>query len=67
MNRNTFDDELLTLEQVAQKLQIHTGTIYRYVREKKLRAIRLSGRDLRIRRSELRRFLNEREIGSDTK
>ena len=66
MNSNTYDDELLVPEQVAQKLQIHVRTVHRYIREKKLTAIQLSGRDLRIRRSELHRFLQERETGKNT-
>lgn len=56
-----MNDELLTVEQVAAELQMHPDTVRRYIREKKLRAVRLSARDLRIRRSELDRFLKERE------
>ncbi len=61
-----MDDDLLTPEQVADKLQLHFRTIYRYIREKKLRAVRLSDRELRVRRSELDRFLSERETDIDT-
>jgi len=59
------DDELLTVRQVAQKLQVHFRTIERYIREHKLKALRL-GRYLRVRRSELNRFLSELETDIDT-
>jgi excisionase family DNA binding protein len=57
-----MEDELLTIEQVAERLQVHPDTVRRYIREKKLRAIRLSNTNLRVRRSEFDRFLKEREI-----
>jgi excisionase family DNA binding protein len=56
-----MDDELLTVEQVAERLQVHPDTVRRYIREKKLTAIRLSNTNLRVRKSELDRFLKERE------
>jgi excisionase family DNA binding protein len=59
------DDELLTVRQVAQKLQVHFRTVERYIREHKLKALRL-GRYLRVRRSELNRFLSELETDIDT-
>jgi len=60
-----MEDELLTIEQVAERLQVHPDTVRRYIREKKLRAIRLSNTNLRVRRSELDRFLKERETDKD--
>lgn len=60
-----MDDELLTIEQVAERLQVHPDTVRRYVREKKLSAIQLSKTNLRVRKSEFDRFLKERE--TDTK
>ena len=56
-----MSDELLTVEQVAAELQLHPDTVRRYIREKKLQAVRLSSTNMRIRRSELDRFLKERE------
>jgi excisionase family DNA binding protein len=67
MDGAILDDELLTIEQVARELQLHPDTIRRYVRERKLKAVRLSATNLRIRRSELNRFLRERETDGDTK
>ena len=65
MDGETLDDELLTIEQVANELKLHPDTIRRYVREKKLKAVRLASTALRIRRSELNRYLKERETDSD--
>lgn len=59
------DDDLLTIEQVAERLQLHPDTVRRYIREKKLTAIRLSNTNMRVRKSELDRFLRERETGKD--
>ncbi len=61
------DDELLTLEEVARRLHVHVETVRRYIKQKKLTAIRLSNTNLRVRESELDRFLKERETGGDTK
>ncbi len=60
------DDELLTLEEVAKRLHVHVETVRRYIKQKKLTAIRLSNTNLRVRESELNRFLKERETGGDT-
>ena len=61
-----MNDELLTVEQVAAELQLHPDTVRRYIREKKLKAVRLSSTNMRIRRSELDRFLKERETNGDS-
>ena len=66
MSDTTANDELLTAEQVATKLHLHIATVWRYVREGKLRAVRLSYKGIRIRQSELDRFLNELETDIDT-
>ena len=55
------DDELLKPKQVAKELQLNIETIYRYIRQEQLQVVRLSAREFRIRRSELERFLRERE------
>ena len=55
------NDELLTLEEVARRLQVHSETVRRYIKQKKLTAIRLSNTNLRVRKSEFDRFLKERE------
>lgn len=59
------DDELLKPKQVASELQLDIRTIYRYIRQQRLRVVRLSARDFRIRRSELDKFLRDREAFED--
>ena len=52
------DDQLLTVAQVAERLQLHPETIRRWIREGRLKAITL-GTDrsgFRIRQSELDRL-----------
>ncbi len=65
MDGEVLSDELLTIEQVAAELQLHPDTVRRYIREKKLRGVRISATALRVRRSELDRFLKERETDKD--
>jgi excisionase family DNA binding protein len=61
------DDEFLKPKQVAEELHLNIETIYRYIRSQQLRVVRLSAREFRIRRSELNRFLRERETGIRSK
>jgi excisionase family DNA binding protein len=49
-------DNLLTPEQVAEILQIHILTVYGYIRQGKLGAIRL-GRSYRISSDDMAKFL----------
>jgi len=60
------NEELLKPKQVARELQSNIRTVYRYIRQEKLRVVRLSAREFRIRRSELDRFLRERETDKAT-
>ncbi len=55
------DEELLTLQEAADHLRVHYMTAYRWVRLGRLPAYKTGGR-LRVRRSELERFLAEREV-----
>lgn len=45
-------EEMLTPEQVAEWLQIHAGTVYRWIREGKLPALQV-GRVYRIPREDV--------------
>jgi excisionase family DNA binding protein len=58
--------EMMTPEQVAEYLQLRKETVYRYIREQKLPAIRL-GRTYRISRLDLELFLFERRTRSDVR
>ena len=60
-------DELLTIDEVAAELKLHPDTIRRYIREGKLKPTRVGGTAIRIRRSELDRFISEGEEGSEDK
>ena len=55
---------LLTPEQVAGILQVHILTIYGYIREGKLDAIRL-GRSYRITPQDLEQFIESNRIRND--
>ena len=54
-------NNLLTPEQVAGILQVHILTIYGYIREGKLDAIRL-GRSYRITHQDLEQFIESNRI-----
>jgi excisionase family DNA binding protein len=54
-------NNLLTPEQVAGILQVHILTIYSYIRQGKLDAIRL-GRSYRITQQDLEQFIESNRI-----
>jgi excisionase family DNA binding protein len=55
------NNNLLTPEQVAGILQVHILTIYSYIRQGKLDAIRL-GRSYRITQRDLEQFIESNRI-----
>jgi excisionase family DNA binding protein len=55
------NNNLLTPEQVAGILQVHILTIYSYIRQGKLDAIRL-GRSYRITQQDLEQFIESNRI-----
>lgn len=52
-------DKLLTTEQVAEILQVHPFTVLKYIKQGKLKGIKL-GRVWRIRESDVDKFIEER-------
>lgn len=54
-------DELLTLQEAADRLKVHYMTAYRWVRKGELAAFKAGGR-LRVRAEELERFMLERQV-----
>jgi len=52
------DEKIYTTEQVAELLQIHPLTVLNYIKQGKLKGIKL-GRIYRIRESALQRFLDQ--------
>ncbi len=55
------DDELLTVDQVAQITKLHPRTIRDFVRNGQIAIVKVGIRGCRIRGGELRRFIRERE------
>jgi excisionase family DNA binding protein len=56
--------EWLTLQQIADELQLHIETVRDWVRTKRLTAYRV-GRDYRVKRVDLDKFLEERRTTPD--
>ena len=54
-------NELITLQEAAERLSVHYMTAYRWVRRGELPAFKTGGR-LRIRVADLERFLSERQL-----
>jgi excisionase family DNA binding protein len=55
------DDELLTTDEVAKIIKMHVTTVRKMLRNGVLKYIEVAPREYRVRRSELDRFLQERE------
>jgi len=60
------DNNLLTPRQVTEILQMHTLTIYNYIRQGKLDAIRL-GRSYRVAPQDLARFIESNRTNNTPK
>jgi excisionase family DNA binding protein len=56
--------EWLTLQQIADELQLHIETVREWVRTKRLTAYKV-GRDYRVKRADLDKFLEERRTKPD--
>jgi excisionase family DNA binding protein len=54
-------DELLTTEEIAKELKYHIETVRKWIREGKLKAMRINRKEYRVKRSELERFLAEKQ------
>jgi excisionase family DNA binding protein len=54
--------EWMTVEQVAEWLQVSTKTIRRYIEDGSLPAVNLGGRAIRIRRQDLEVWLQNRRV-----
>jgi excisionase family DNA binding protein len=50
---------LLTLEEVASELRIHRRTLYLWIKQKRIKAVKLPNGQLRIESSELERVLSQ--------
>ena len=56
--------EWLTLQEIADELKLHIETVREWVRTKRLIAYRV-GRDYRVKRDDLNKFLAERRTKPD--
>jgi excisionase family DNA binding protein len=54
-------EELLTTEDIAKELKYHIETVRKWIREGKLKATRINRKEYRVKRSELERFLAEKQ------
>ena len=52
---------MLTVKQVAEKLGVHKITVYRWIYQKRLKAIKISRNIVRIYEEDLERFLEEKK------
>lgn len=48
-----------TIEEIAEMLKVNPESVRRWVRSKKLPAIKLSGKYIRVKASDLDRFINK--------
>lgn len=56
-----MEDKLLTVKEVAERLSLTEYTItQRFIKNGKIRAVRISDRTYRVKESELERFIEER-------
>jgi len=54
-------EELLTTEDIAKELKYHIETVRKWIRQGKLKAVRINKKEYRVKRSELDRFLAEKQ------
>jgi excisionase family DNA binding protein len=60
-DRGMLGDEMLTAEEVAKIMKVHITTVRKWIRNNELKVVEIGVREYRIRRSELDRFIQERE------
>lgn len=56
------EDQFLTVEQVSKTLQLHPYTVLKYIKEGKLRGVKL-GRMYRLKKSDVEAFLEKNGLG----
>ena len=61
MSGQDFGDPLLTVGEVATLMRVSNMTVYRMIKSGQLAAIRV-GKNYRIRRSDVERYLSERAV-----
>jgi excisionase family DNA binding protein len=58
-------DNLFTIKQVSYILKVHQLTVRRYIREKKLAAVKVGG-NVRIKDEDLQKFQKSYSVGAKT-
>ena len=53
-----MNEKFYTPEQLAEMLEVHVKTVYRWIQDKKLGAIKFGRRNIRISRENLDEFLD---------
>jgi excisionase family DNA binding protein len=56
-------DEVLTMEEICDLLQVHKSTVYKLVRRGSIPGFRV-GSDWRFRRDVIERWLSEKSVGA---
>jgi len=59
-------EKLLTVGEVAEKLRMAKGSIYRWISTGKLKHVKLGHRAVRVRPSDLEAFIEERTEGGQS-
>lgn len=57
-----MDQELMTYDQISNRLGIKVATLYSLVCQRRIPHIRLSGRMVRFRESEIEQWLKEQSV-----
>lgn len=67
VRKDTLEERLLTIKEVADKLRVTQYTIFRLMKSGKLRHVKVSRRFTRIREKDLEAFLDRYTFGKDEK
>ena len=62
MRQKDKNNNLLTPGEVAKRLKVSRATIWRYIREAKLKVIKFTKRTYRISEKDLNDFLKKRKV-----
>ncbi len=54
--------KLLTVQQVAKQLGVCRDSVWRYIRAKKLKAIKYTARNFRIEEKDLKNFIKKHKV-----
>jgi excisionase family DNA binding protein len=55
------EDDLMTIEEVVARLRISLGSVRRFIRDGRLRSVRIGGKLIRFRRADVEALIQPRE------